>query len=49
MDSIKIKEFYEDGICPHCGEEIPDDMVEGGECSNCGYVFWISFVSGYYY
>jgi hypothetical protein len=30
---------YEGGVCPDCQEEIPDDAVEGDECSNCGHVF----------
>lgn len=25
--------------CPDCGSEIPDDMVRGEECENCGHVF----------
>jgi uncharacterized Zn finger protein len=35
-----IKESYPNGECPDCGEEIPDDVVAGDECKNCGHVFW---------
>ncbi len=35
----KVKESYEDGICPDCSEDILNDVVEGDECSNCGHVF----------
>ena len=35
-----IKDGYPDGVCPDCGEEIPDDAMEGEECCNCGHVFW---------
>jgi len=31
---------YEDGKCPDCGDNIPDTMVDGGECANCGHVFY---------
>lgn len=34
-----IKDGYDDGVCPDCQEEIPDDAVEGEECSNCGHVW----------
>ncbi len=35
-----IKDSYEDGICPDCGEEIPDDVVEGQACENCEHAFY---------
>jgi len=35
----KIKDNYDNGDCPDCGEIIPDDMITGGECKNCGHVF----------
>ena len=35
-----IKDSYENGTCPDCREEIPDDVVEGGACSICGHVFY---------
>ena len=35
-----IKDDYDNGECPDCYEDIPDDMVEGGECENCGHVFY---------
>jgi len=34
-----IKMSYDDGLCPDCNLEIPDDVVEGQECQNCGHVF----------
>jgi hypothetical protein len=34
-----IKDSYENGECPDCGESIPAEMVSGGECANCGHVF----------
>lgn len=34
-----IKESYENGKCPDCGENIPDDVVDGQECLHCGHVF----------
>ncbi len=36
----KVKNSYEDGVCPDCSEDIPDDCVDGQECSNCGHVFY---------
>ncbi len=38
-ESNAIKESYEDGECPDCGHEIPDDVEEGDECDNCPHVF----------
>jgi len=35
-----IKLSYNDGICPDCGDEIPDDVVEGQGCTNCGHAFY---------
>jgi hypothetical protein len=34
-----IKDNYNNGECPDCNDPIPDDMVTGGECINCGHVF----------
>lgn len=34
-----IKQSYEDGICPDCGQDIPDNVADGEECTNCGHVF----------
>lgn len=34
-----MKNHYEDGECPDCGEPIPDDAVSGSNCSNCDHVF----------
>ena len=35
-----IKDSYESGECPDCGENIPNDVSNGDECSNCGHVFY---------
>lgn len=37
----KIKDSYPNGRCPDCGEPIPDDVVSGQECKNCGHVFMV--------
>jgi len=42
-ESEKIKDAYVLGICPDCQVPIPDDIVEGGECFNCGHVFWLNY------
>jgi hypothetical protein len=51
-ESEKIKDAYIDGECPDCHDPIPDDIVEGGECVNCGHVFWLDdsdeAINGYY-
>jgi hypothetical protein len=39
LPAKKIKDEYEDGVCPDCQQEIPDDVVEGEACSNCEHVF----------
>lgn len=30
-----------EGRCPDCFDDIPVDMEEGGECENCGHVFYL--------
>ena len=40
LDEVSIQDSYENGECPDCFKSIPDDMVEGGECNNCGHVFY---------
>jgi hypothetical protein len=35
-----VKMAYVNGICPDCGLVIPDDIEDGGECVNCGHVFY---------
>lgn len=39
LPARKVKEEYEDGVCPDCGEEIPEEATEGESCSNCEHVF----------
>lgn len=34
-----VKDEYLDGKCPDCFEQIPDDVVKGDKCPNCGHVF----------
>ena len=36
-----VKDNYENGECPDCFAEIPDDVGEGDECQNCGHVFYL--------
>ena len=36
-----IKDSYPNNECPDCGQDIPDDVVEGDECSNCSHVFYM--------
>lgn len=38
--SLVIKNSYEDGVCPDCGEFIPDDVVDGQNCQHCPHVFF---------
>lgn len=42
LDNIPnpVKMAYKNGVCPDCGEVIPDDIEDGGECVNCGHVFY---------
>jgi len=35
-----VKDSYENGECPDCGEDIPNDVSNGDGCSNCGHVFY---------
>ena len=28
------------GLCPDCGEDIPTNVVEGQECTNCEHSFF---------
>lgn len=35
-----IKDNYPGGVCPDCGELIPDDCLVGQACENCGHVFY---------
>jgi hypothetical protein len=36
-----IRESYSDAECPDCGDPIPEDVVDGQECKNCGHTFCI--------
>ena len=35
-----VESAYPDGVCPDCGEGIPEDAAEGQECTNCGHAFY---------
>jgi len=35
-----VKDAYEHGDCPDCGEDIPDNVKEGEVCENCKHVFY---------
>lgn len=34
-----VRDSYENGECPDCGDEIPLDVEDGQSCDNCGHVF----------
>lgn len=36
----EIKNNYPNGLCPDCNEPIPDNVVCGQKCGNCGHVFY---------
>ena len=36
----EVKDAYEEGICPDCNADIPDDVKDGEACKYCGHVFW---------
>jgi hypothetical protein len=36
---MHVRDEYEDGECPDCGEPIPEEAVEWSACENCGHVF----------
>ena len=38
-DTNPIRDIYSNGMCPDCGEDIPVDAEEGGQCENCGHVW----------
>ena len=38
-DHTPVRDHYEDGKCPGCGEEIPVKADDGDECDNCGHTF----------
>lgn len=38
-NKIDIKEIYENGECPDCGDTIPIDVKNMDYCQNCGHVF----------
>jgi len=40
-ESELIQNTYENSECPDCGEPIPDDVVSGQACTNCGHVFYL--------
>jgi hypothetical protein len=39
IESFDIINSYDGGVCPDCGEGIPNDVRHGQACFNCGHVF----------
>ena len=37
----KVIKSYPKGVCPDCQDDIPKEAQEGGQCSNCGHIFWV--------
>jgi hypothetical protein len=37
--NILVKDYYPDGQCPDCDEDIPQFATAGESCDNCGHVF----------
>ena len=37
---MSVRDAYPRGECPDCGDKIPARAVEGGDCANCGHVFF---------
>lgn len=37
-DTSAVKDSYEDGLCPDCGADIPNDAEDGDCCENCPHV-----------
>jgi hypothetical protein len=35
-----VKENYENGKCPDCNIDIPNDVIDGVACLNCDHIFW---------
>ena len=40
VDCSAVKSAYPDGVCPDCGENIPEDAAEGQGCTNCGHALY---------
>jgi hypothetical protein len=40
LEEELVSQYYPQGECPDCGEDIPADAVAGQACKNCGHVFW---------
>ena len=36
---VLVKDFYDNGECPNCYENILNDATEGDDCYLCGHVF----------
>ena len=37
---MAVRDAYEDGECPDCGEKIPPRVPNGWACHNCGHVLY---------
>jgi hypothetical protein len=36
---MSLRDNYKGGLCPDCGDAIPEEAEDGEECENCGHVF----------
>ena len=41
IESYKIIRSYDEGLCPDCGVGIPNEVVQGQACFNCGHIFLV--------
>lgn len=40
-EAKEIKDSYENKVCPDCKIDIPNNVVSGEACVNCGHVFYV--------
>ena len=45
---MSVKDSYLNGVCPDCGEPIPDNAVDGQACVNCGHAFFEDYCDSEY-
>ena len=39
-ESSLIKTIY-NNECPDCGDSISENVLNGDQCENCGFIFWL--------